>query len=44
MSLIKKVINGKNKVMNELKLYRERLESFGKELAYSSCETLQPGK
>ena len=39
-----KVIKGKNKVMNELKLYRERLESFGRELAYSSREILQPGK
>ena len=39
-----KVIKGKNKVMNELKLYRELLESFGRELAYSSREILQPGK
>ena len=39
-----KVIKGKNKVMNELKLYCDQLESFGKELAYSSCEILQPGK
>ena len=39
-----KVIKGKNKVMNELKLYRDRLESFGRELAYSSREILQPGK
>ena len=39
-----KVIKVKNKVMNELKLYRERLESFGRELAYSSCEILQPSK
>ena len=39
-----KVIKSKNKVMNELKLYRERLESFGRELAYSSLEILQYGK
>ena len=39
-----KVIKGKNKVMNDLKLYCERLESFVKELAYSSCERLQPCK
>ena len=44
MSLIKKVIKGKNKVMNELKLYCEQLESFGRELAYSSHEILQPYK
>ena len=35
-----KVIKGKIKVMNELKLYCDRLESFGRELAYSSCEIL----
>ena len=39
-----KVIKGKKKVMNELKLYRDRLKSFGRELAYSSREILQPGK
>ena len=39
-----KVIKGKNKVMNELKLYYDRLESFGRELAYSSHEILQLGK
>ena len=39
-----KVIKGKNKVMNELKLYCEQLESFERELAYSSREILQPGK
>ena len=39
-----KVIKGKNKVMNELKFYRDRLESFGRELAYSSREILQPDK
>ena len=39
-----KVIKGKNKVMNELKLYRDRLESFGRELACSSREILQLGK
>ena len=39
-----KIIKGKNKVMNKLKLYRDRLESFGRELAYSSREILQPGK
>ena len=42
--LIKKVIKGKSKVMNELKMYSDRLESFGRELAYSSREILQPGK
>ena len=40
----KKFIKGNNKVMNELKLYRERLESFGREIAYSSREILQLGK
>ena len=35
-----KAIKGINKLMNELKLYREQLESFGKELAYSSREIL----
>ena len=39
-----KVIKGKNKVMNELKFYPDRLESFGRELAYSSHEILQLGK
>ena len=39
-----KIMKGKNKVMNELNLYRDRLESFGRELAYSSHEILQPCK
>ena len=39
-----KVIKGKNKVMNELKLYCDQLECFGREFAYSSSEILQPGK
>ena len=39
-----KVIKGKNKVMNELKLCRERLKIFERELAYSSCKILQPSK
>ena len=42
--IVQKVIKGKNKVMNELKLYHDRLESFGRELAYSLHEILQPGK
>ena len=39
-----KVVKGKNKVIDELKLYRERLESFGRELAYYLREILQLGK
>ena len=38
-----KVIKGKNKLMNELKLYRDQLKSFERELAYSSRE-IQHGK
>ena len=37
-------MRGKHEIMNELKLFRDRLRSFGRDLAYSSCEVLQPGK
>ncbi|XP_010659190.2 uncharacterized protein LOC100241297 [Vitis vinifera] len=37
-----KVLKGKLETMNEMKLFRDRLGSFGKELAYSSREVLQP--
>ena len=30
--------------MHELRFFRDRLESFGRELAYSSFELLQSGK
>ena len=39
-----KVLKGKLETMNEMKLFRDRLRSFGSELAYSSREVLQPGK
>ena len=39
-----KVLKGKLETMNEMKLFRDRLGSFGRELAYSSREVLQPGK
>ena len=39
-----KVLKGKLETMNEMKLFRNRLRSFGRELAYSSREVLQPGK
>ena len=39
-----KVLKGKHEMLNELKLFHDRLKSFGKDLAYSSCEILQPGK
>ena len=35
---------GKHQAMHELRLFRDRLESFGRELAYSSRELLQLGK
>ena len=40
----KKVLKGKIETMNEMRLFRDRLGSFGRDLAYSSCEVLQPGK
>ena len=39
-----KVLKGKLDTMNEIKLFCDRMWSFGKDLAYSSCEILQPGK
>ncbi|RVW45035.1 hypothetical protein CK203_067440 [Vitis vinifera] len=36
-----KVLKGKLETMNEMKLFRDRLGSFGRELAYSSREVLQ---
>ena len=40
----KKVLKGKLNTMNEMKLFRDQLRSFGRDLAYSSREVLQPGK
>ncbi|RVW15995.1 hypothetical protein CK203_101950 [Vitis vinifera] len=37
-----KVLKGKLETMNEMKLFRERLGSFGRDIAYSSREVLQP--
>ncbi|KAL6350597.1 hypothetical protein AAG906_022307 [Vitis piasezkii] len=37
-----KVLKGKLETMNEMKLFRDRLGSFGRDLAYSSREVLQP--
>ncbi|RVW45968.1 hypothetical protein CK203_068587 [Vitis vinifera] len=37
-----KVLKGKLETMNEMKLFRNRLRSFGRDLAYSSREVLQP--
>ncbi|KAL6342918.1 hypothetical protein AAG906_016938 [Vitis piasezkii] len=37
-----KVLKGKLDTMNEMKLFHDRLGSFGRELTYSSCEVLQP--
>ncbi|RVW24462.1 hypothetical protein CK203_082141 [Vitis vinifera] len=37
-----KVLKGKLETMNEMKLFRDRLGSFGSKLAYSSREVLQP--
>ena len=39
-----KLGKGKHQAIHELRLFRDRLESFGRELAYSSRELLQPGK
>ena len=39
-----KVLKGNIETMNEMRLFRDRLGSFGRDLAYSSCEVLQPGK
>ena len=39
-----KVLKSKLETMNEMKLFRVRLGSFGRDLAYSSREVLQPGK
>ena len=35
-----KVLKGKHETLNELKLFHDQLRSFGKDLAYSSCEVL----
>ncbi|RVW96771.1 hypothetical protein CK203_026032 [Vitis vinifera] len=37
-----KVLKSKLETMNEMKLFRDRLGSFGRDLAYSSREVLQP--
>ncbi|RVX03764.1 hypothetical protein CK203_023009 [Vitis vinifera] len=42
MLLIKKVLKGKIETMNEMRLFHDRLGSFGRDLAYSSREVLQP--
>ena len=39
-----KVLKGKLDTMNEMKLFRDRLGSFRRDFAYSSCEVLQPSK
>ena len=39
-----KLGKAKHHAMHELRLFRDRLESFGRELAYSSLELLQPSK
>ena len=39
-----KVLKGKLDTMNEMKLFHDWLRSFGRDLAYSSREVLQPGK
>ena len=39
-----KVLKGKLNIMNEMKLFRDRLGSFRRDLAYSSREVLQLGK
>ena len=36
-----KFLKGKFDTMNEMKLFRDRLGSFGRDLAYSSREVLQ---
>ena len=38
-----KVPKGKFDTMNEMKLFRDWLGSFGRDFTYSSCEVLQPG-
>ncbi|RVW76331.1 hypothetical protein CK203_049881 [Vitis vinifera] len=38
----KKVLKGKLETMNEMKLFRDQLGSFGRDHAYSSHEVLQP--
>ncbi|RVX10586.1 hypothetical protein CK203_016952 [Vitis vinifera] len=40
--MYRKVLKGKLETMNEMKLFRDRLGSFGRDLAYSSREVLQP--
>ncbi|RVX08074.1 hypothetical protein CK203_014771 [Vitis vinifera] len=42
LSFETKVLKGKLETMNEMKLFRDRLRSFGRDLAYSSREVLQP--
>ena len=39
-----KFLKGKFDTMNEMKLFRDRLGSFRRDLAYFSREVLQPGK
>ena len=39
-----KVLKGKHEMLNELKLFHDRLRCFGRDLAYSSCEVFQTGK
>ena len=39
-----KVLKGKLDTMNEMKLFCDRLGSFGRDFAYSSREVLQPSK
>ncbi|KAL6316864.1 hypothetical protein AAG906_022582 [Vitis piasezkii] len=39
-----KVLKGKLDMMNEMKLFRDQLGSFGRNLAYSSHEILQPNE
>ena len=39
-----KVLKGKLDTMNEMKFFCDQLGSFGRNLAYSSREVLQPGK
>ena len=39
-----KVLKGKFDTMMEMKLFRDRLGSFRRDLTYSSREVLQPGK
>ena len=39
-----KVIKGKHNTKHELKLFCDRLKSFGRELACSSHEALRPSK